>query len=265
MNHARDHVNSRKGMAQKIGKKRDRTSVDHETTCLSPQALEIQTLFQQYQTELDGSHDKRERLVKLSRDVTIQSKRIIFLLHRAVSSNDKNSILSEADSKFQEVAKLLHKIAQELVNEDPARYKSAYSIGIQEYIEALSFYYYWKEGMLLSYPLAQSYMTFHHDDVTKEHTVLFLNPFDYLLGLADLTGELMRVCINSVGKGLWSVPSIVVKFIREVYASLVALDHFSLSKELLTKLDMILSNLLKTEQTWYALKVRDSDIPKGGS
>ncbi len=35
-----------------------------------------------YQTELDTRHDKYERLVKLSRDVTIESKRIIFLLHR---------------------------------------------------------------------------------------------------------------------------------------------------------------------------------------
>ncbi len=38
--------------------------------------------FREYQTELDSRHDKHERLVKLSRDVTIESKRIIFLLHR---------------------------------------------------------------------------------------------------------------------------------------------------------------------------------------
>ena len=31
---------------------------------------------------LDARHDKMERIVKLSRDITIESKRIIFTLHR---------------------------------------------------------------------------------------------------------------------------------------------------------------------------------------
>lgn len=37
--------------------------------------------FQIYSTELDDKHDRHERLVKASRDITIESKRIIFLLH----------------------------------------------------------------------------------------------------------------------------------------------------------------------------------------
>ena len=39
-------------------------------------------LFRGYQRQLDKRHDKHERLVKLSRDITIESKRAIFLLHR---------------------------------------------------------------------------------------------------------------------------------------------------------------------------------------
>lgn len=38
--------------------------------------------FQAFQSELDAKHDKFERLVKLSRDITIGSKRAIFALHR---------------------------------------------------------------------------------------------------------------------------------------------------------------------------------------
>lgn len=37
--------------------------------------------FQIYAAELDDKHDRHERLVKSSRDITIESKRIIFLLH----------------------------------------------------------------------------------------------------------------------------------------------------------------------------------------
>ena len=38
--------------------------------------------FRSYQQQLDYRHDKFERILKLSRDVTIESKRAIFQLHR---------------------------------------------------------------------------------------------------------------------------------------------------------------------------------------
>jgi hypothetical protein len=37
--------------------------------------------FMLYRKELDNKHDRHERLVKMSRDITIEAKRIIFLLH----------------------------------------------------------------------------------------------------------------------------------------------------------------------------------------
>lgn len=42
-------------------------------------------MFESFREILDEQNDRYERLVKLSRDLTIQSKRIIFLLHRVVT------------------------------------------------------------------------------------------------------------------------------------------------------------------------------------
>lgn len=39
-------------------------------------------MFRMFACQLDSKHDRHERLVKKSRDVTIESKRIIFMLHR---------------------------------------------------------------------------------------------------------------------------------------------------------------------------------------
>ncbi|KAJ3476140.1 hypothetical protein NLG97_g9220 [Lecanicillium saksenae] len=39
-------------------------------------------MFEGFRDELDQHHDRRERLVKVSRDVTAQSKKIIFALQR---------------------------------------------------------------------------------------------------------------------------------------------------------------------------------------
>jgi predicted translin family RNA/ssDNA-binding protein len=49
-----------------------------------------------FQLELDARHDKYERLVKLSRDLTVESKRTIFLLHRITSTPDMEEILTES-------------------------------------------------------------------------------------------------------------------------------------------------------------------------
>jgi predicted translin family RNA/ssDNA-binding protein len=46
---------------------------------------------------------------------------------------------------------------------------------------------------------------------------LKVTPVDYLLGVADLTGELMRMCINSVGNGDIDTPFEVSQFLRQVY------------------------------------------------
>lgn len=38
-------------------------------------------MFTDFRQQLDSKADRYERIVKLSRDITIESKRIIFLLH----------------------------------------------------------------------------------------------------------------------------------------------------------------------------------------
>ncbi|KAL3286524.1 hypothetical protein HHI36_001029 [Cryptolaemus montrouzieri] len=42
---------------------------------------EVIKMFLDFSKELDDKHDRYERIVKLSRDITIESKRIIFTLH----------------------------------------------------------------------------------------------------------------------------------------------------------------------------------------
>lgn len=45
------------------------------------ESSEVIQSFRQFSKQLDAKHDKYERLVKLSRDVTIESKRTIFQIH----------------------------------------------------------------------------------------------------------------------------------------------------------------------------------------
>jgi predicted translin family RNA/ssDNA-binding protein len=56
--------------------------------------------------------------VKLSRDITVESKRTIFLLHRITSAPDTEEILTESASKLDDVRQKILQVAQELSGED---------------------------------------------------------------------------------------------------------------------------------------------------
>ncbi|XP_033104897.1 translin-associated protein X-like isoform X2 [Anneissia japonica] len=231
-----------------------------------------------YQKELDEKHDKYERLVKLSRDVTIESKRVIFLLHRISSEDTCEAILKEADEKICQIGKKLKGIAVELEGEDPYRFLRAYTNGLQEYIEAISFYEYILNKQLLTMKTTEEKLTFKVP-ITKEETSekdknqkqteavetrqiqLQLPPVEYVLGLADLTGELMRYCINSIGHGNIKKPFELVSFMREIYEGF-SLCSASASRELKQKMETMRRSLRKVENTCYTLQVRGSEIPK---
>ena len=65
----------------------------------------VQKMFGEISIYLDSRHDKKERIVKLSRDITIESKRIIFCLHRIKNEDDtnKDSILEEAEKRLADL------------------------------------------------------------------------------------------------------------------------------------------------------------------
>ena len=283
-------MSERKG--KKRGKGKNQEAVEAGGACKVES--KYSELFRECREELDAKHDRHERLVKLSRDCTIQSKRAIFTLHQ-FSGCDENraKVLEEAEAKINtEVLPILHSIALELAGTDPHKHHYAYSPGVQEFIEALAYYTYLKTGTLISFEEAQKYLTFNNkesdseevekSDISKEDvdvaetggdtesanealtsankTVMPLALSDFLLGLADLTGELMRLCINSVGSGNRELPFSLLPFFRALYCGF----HFFGPglRQMKPKMSALRSSLGKVENVCYNLKVRGSEMPK---
>nr|XP_056708843.1 translin-associated protein X isoform X1 [Euleptes europaea] len=231
--------------------------------------------FKAFQLELDTKHDKYERLVKLSRDITIESKRTIFLLHRITSAPNREEILMESEAKLDIVRQKIKQIAQELMGEDMHQFHRAISPGLQEYVEAVSFQYFIKTRTLVSIEVINEQLMFAAEDKEEETKVpasdclntqshnwsLKVTPVDYLLGVADLTGELMRMCINSVGNGDIDTPFELSQFLRQIYDGFSFIGNtgpYEVSKKLYT----LKQSLAKVENACYTLKVRGSEIPK---
>ncbi|XP_015139541.1 translin-associated protein X isoform X1 [Gallus gallus] len=234
----------------------------------------LMTSFKSFQLELDTRHDKYERLVKLSRDITIESKRTIFLLHRYISAPNGEEVLNESEVKLDAVRRKIKQVAQELIGEDMYQFHRAISPGLQEYIEAVSFQYFIKTRSLISIEEINKQLVFTAED--REETTnmtstsqdkqphtwsLKVTPVDYLLGVADLTGELMRLCISSVGNGDIDTPFELSQFLRQIYDGFTFIGNtgpYEVSKKLYT----LKQSLAKVENACYTLKVRGSEIPK---
>ncbi|XP_056422905.1 translin-associated protein X isoform X2 [Hyla sarda] len=235
--------------------------------------LSVVATFKSFQNELDAKHDKYERLVKFGRDITIESKRTIFLLHRVISKPNKDEVLKEAKSKLDDIREKIKRLARELINEDMYQYHRAFTIGIQEYVEAVTFQHFIMNRKLLSLSdinnelifkdggYAQKFDSTDNNQPYSESFNFQITPVDYLLGVADLTGELMRFCIGSVGNGDINTPFQLTQFLREIFNGFSYIGN-SGPYEISRKLYALKQSLSKVENACYMLKVRGSETPK---
>lgn len=217
--------------------------------------------FRAYATELDDKHDRFERIVKTGRDITIESKRIIFLLHTIDKKSKQESVLCEADLRLQNVAQNHFKaISRELENQDPYLYLKAYRNGLEEYIEAVTFYQYLSSGNMKNWLELGKALTYTSSEKSKFIQIL-ITPFEYILGISDLTGELMRQCINNLATGDSASCYETCNFVRNMYKGFLGCVSIS-NKEINRKLCTLKQSLHKMENVCYTIKIRGSEIPK---
>eukprot|EP00092_Neocalanus_flemingeri_P021952 GFUD01023809.1.p1 GENE.GFUD01023809.1~~GFUD01023809.1.p1 ORF type:complete len:522 (+),score=213.96 GFUD01023809.1:52-1617(+) len=295
----------------------------------------VQNMFGQISKVLDARHDKRERIVKLSRDITIESKRIIFCLHRIKSEDDKAAVLGEAEGRLWEMKeKLWYYLARELKGEDHYQFIRAYSAGLQEWVEALSFYHYLTYDKLILFEEVEKELVFKdkkalrklekgnesenadkadqeteekevlpveienaakiddNDEVEKEslekvvkeevpgetlstsiselslaeEPIIMISvtvpQSEYILGLADLTGELMRNAINSLGSGNMDVCFTLLDILQSMAEGFSKIPRHEAPREFGQKLYTLKQSCKKVENACYAISVRGSEIPK---
>lgn len=191
--------------------------------------------FRGYADELNDKHDRYERIVKYSRDITIESKRLIFLLHTVdLRKSNSSKILSDAFSRLNNLcANSFASIAKELEHSDPYQYARAYSAGIQEFIEAFTYYDYLCDEPIMNWKDLQTKLTYTvkpddetesgaaetgASDVIEQEIKCLVLPLEFMLGLADLSGEIMRKCINSLGSGDIETCTKACNFIQHLYS-----------------------------------------------
>lgn len=148
------------------------------------------------------------------------------------------------------------------------RYARQISGGCQEYIEAASFQHYLTTGSLMSYEEAASGMKASD----PQGPGVTLSPEDYLLGIYDMTGELMKYAITTMAT-TGSLPSTggtgdsrnILADMRGLRLALESLDTGSgpFAREVEKKMNVMQASVEKVERALYGLTVRGAERPKG--
>jgi predicted translin family RNA/ssDNA-binding protein len=162
----------------------------------------------------------REEVLQKSREIITLSKKVIYSIHR--KNIDKASL-----------ALIKKKIAKLPKQNDDTNMNN---VAMQEYVEAITFY---------------AFVTIGKIPTSKELNVGNTN---YLLGLCDLTGELMRKAVNdAIDKDFESVLK-TKEMVSAIYGFFLQLDLRN--GELRKKSDSIKWNLKKVEDVVYDLHMK---------
>nr|GMD22775.1 translin-associated protein X isoform X1 [Ipomoea batatas] len=220
-----------------------------------------------FATEFSGTYvdmntilgnEKRERVVKASRDITMNSKKVIFQVHR-MSKNNREEVLEKAEKDLDAVtAQYVSRLVKELQGTDFWKLRRAYSPGVQEYVEAATLCHFCKAGTLISLDELNANLTPLSDPSIEP---LQINILDYLLGLADLTGELMRMAIGRISDGEVEFAHKICNFVREIHRELTLVAPLMEdSSDMKTKMDTMLQSVMKIENACFSVHVRGSEF-----
>jgi predicted translin family RNA/ssDNA-binding protein len=183
--------------------------------------------FEEMRKEIEEYDEHREALIKETRDIIKLSKQIIYSIHR--------NELKIAEKNIDIIKKRINELAKK-VKKDPKLDIGSFKAAVQEYVEAVCYYYYVKSKKL---------------PTRKE---LNIGSEYYLLGICDLTGELVRNAVNSGIKGETNKAIDIKEFVEQIYDELMQFDFRN--SELRKKVDQVKWDLKKLDDVVFSLKIK---------
>ena len=180
--------------------------------------------FRKLREEMHKLDAARENIIQTSREVISLSKQVIY-------SSQRND-LKEAESAIKNIKDKIKKLRKINITTDT----NIDSVAFQEYVEAIAFYEFVKDGKI---PTRAS---------------LGVSAEDYLSGLCDLTGELVRKAVYDVIHKKFDEAEKIKDLVHEIYGEFLKLNLRN--GELRKKSDAIKWNLKKLEEVMYDISMK---------
>lgn len=178
--------------------------------------------------DLHDFDEKREGVIKTSRDILRFSKQAINAVHRE-NMREASALLAKAEKDIKKVEAMFKKDIK-------LHSVGVYNAAMEEYAEAMCFLHYVKTGKLLS------------------PAKLKISGETYLMGVCDLTGELARRSVRLATKKKHKELEKLRDLVDDIHAFFASLNLRN--SELRKKYDSIKWNLKKVEEVLYDIKIR---------
>jgi len=181
----------------------------------------------QIKKNLETYQAERNQIINTSRDILQASKSAIFALHRG-DSNEAGKSISLAEGLIAKLNKAYNK-------NNRLRFEGSYKASLEEYVEAKTFFQFMAGKNLDKLPIES------------------IGPEEYINGLTDLTGELVRQAVLQATKGNYKVLENYRSFTEEIVGFMLTLYLTGSSRQ---KFDDAKRNLKRLEQIIYEVKIR---------
>lgn len=176
-------------------------------------------------------------------------------------------IVAEVQERLLAIQELFKTISPDLQGINAWRYQRQVSAGLQEFVEAISFQYYLQTQYLIKY----------HEASQTICGDIILTVDDYILGIFDLVGELMRFAITTIattgslpssGEANSSGERTILMDLWSLRAYLEGLDMSpsagnGLGMDVEKKLGVMKTCVNKVEIAAYGMVIRGRERPKG--
>ncbi|MCW4018505.1 MAG: hypothetical protein NWF00_07510 [Candidatus Bathyarchaeota archaeon] len=159
----------------------------------------LKNLLQEIKRELIQKEKNRDEVHESMRKATSLSKQAILLSHQ--------KRLSEAKKQLEKAKELIKNLKEQAKEQPSTIYGGMFSAALQEYSEACIFV-----GLLEE----SRFVTIEEVEVP---------PVEYVLGLADVIGELRRLALDALREGNVAKGEQCLKTMDEIYVELEALDE----------------------------------------
>jgi len=188
--------------------------------------------FKAMKADMEAYDAARDTIIRECRDITKLSKQAIYSLHR----DDRKAAKQQLADAEKVIAKLLVQ-----VKKDPALRTGGFSASLEEYVEAKAFLRFLEKG-----------------DLITQKELKVVEAEEYLLGLCDFTGELMRHAVLQATKRDKKSVQRVRDMIDAIYGQFVMFDFRN--GELRKKYDSIKYNLQKVENVLYDMSMNPREL-----
>ena len=188
-------------------------------------------ILDEFRMVLEEKEQVREELIKLTREMRINSTKAVAFLHAGE--------IKKAEEHLNKALELMEKIYE--FKKYPDIYYPITHDAMQELVEAYSFYHVLK-----------------HENLEIDFLKLKVEIPAILTGLADMVGEIRRYTLDILRKGEdFEKAEKMIKIMEEIYSNLLPFTNFpdKLIPNLRPKVDYIRGAIERTKSDFIAAKV----------